>query len=40
MSTARPEEVDRFNRLAATWWNRRGPMRPLHVVNVSAPNKF
>jgi 2-polyprenyl-6-hydroxyphenyl methylase / 3-demethylubiquinone-9 3-methyltransferase len=33
MSTARPEEVARFNRLAATWWNRTGPMRPLHVVN-------
>ena len=26
-------EVDRFNRLAATWWNSAGPMRPLHVVN-------
>jgi len=26
-------EVDRFNRLAATWWDSRGPMRPLHVVN-------
>jgi 2-polyprenyl-6-hydroxyphenyl methylase/3-demethylubiquinone-9 3-methyltransferase len=33
MSTVRPEEVERFNRLAATWWNRSGPMRPLHVVN-------
>lgn len=33
MSTVRPEEVERFNRLAATWWNRTGPMRPLHVVN-------
>lgn len=26
-------EVDRFNRLAATWWDSAGPMRPLHVVN-------
>jgi 2-polyprenyl-6-hydroxyphenyl methylase/3-demethylubiquinone-9 3-methyltransferase len=33
MSTVLPEEVERFNRLAATWWNRTGPMRPLHVVN-------
>jgi 2-polyprenyl-6-hydroxyphenyl methylase/3-demethylubiquinone-9 3-methyltransferase len=26
-------EVDRFNRLAATWWDSAGPMRPLHVIN-------
>jgi 2-polyprenyl-6-hydroxyphenyl methylase/3-demethylubiquinone-9 3-methyltransferase len=26
-------EVDRFNRLAATWWDSTGPMRPLHVIN-------
>ncbi len=26
-------EIDRFNRLSATWWNRAGPMRPLHIVN-------
>jgi 2-polyprenyl-6-hydroxyphenyl methylase / 3-demethylubiquinone-9 3-methyltransferase len=32
-STIRSDEVARFNRLAATWWNRTGPMRPLHVVN-------
>lgn len=31
--TARVDEVQRFNRLAATWWNRTGPMRPLHVIN-------
>jgi 2-polyprenyl-6-hydroxyphenyl methylase/3-demethylubiquinone-9 3-methyltransferase len=31
--TVRPDEVERFDRLAATWWNRSGPMRPLHVVN-------
>ena len=26
-------EIDRFNRLSATWWNSAGPMRPLHVIN-------
>ncbi len=26
-------EIERFNRLSATWWNSTGPMRPLHVVN-------
>ena len=26
-------EIERFNRLGATWWNSAGPMRPLHVVN-------
>jgi 2-polyprenyl-6-hydroxyphenyl methylase/3-demethylubiquinone-9 3-methyltransferase len=26
-------EIERFNRLGATWWNPEGPMRPLHVVN-------
>ncbi|MEX1165535.1 MAG: bifunctional 2-polyprenyl-6-hydroxyphenol methylase/3-demethylubiquinol 3-O-methyltransferase UbiG, partial [Hydrogenophaga sp.] len=26
-------EIERFNRLSATWWNAQGPMRPLHVVN-------
>lgn len=26
-------EIQRFNRLSATWWNPKGPMRPLHVVN-------
>jgi 2-polyprenyl-6-hydroxyphenyl methylase/3-demethylubiquinone-9 3-methyltransferase len=33
MSTVRAEEIGRFDRLAATWWDRSGPMRPLHVVN-------
>lgn len=33
MSTLLPQELERFNRLAATWWNPQGPMRPLHVVN-------
>jgi 2-polyprenyl-6-hydroxyphenyl methylase / 3-demethylubiquinone-9 3-methyltransferase len=31
--TAIVSEIDRFNRLSATWWNAAGPMRPLHVVN-------
>jgi 2-polyprenyl-6-hydroxyphenyl methylase/3-demethylubiquinone-9 3-methyltransferase len=26
-------EVDCFNRLATTWWDSAGPMRPLHVIN-------
>ena len=26
-------EIQRFNRLSATWWNPVGPMRPLQVVN-------
>ncbi|MGC2140759.1 MAG: bifunctional 3-demethylubiquinol 3-O-methyltransferase/2-polyprenyl-6-hydroxyphenol methylase, partial [Methylovirgula sp.] len=28
-----PEEVARFDRLAETWWNPRGPMRALHQFN-------
>ena len=31
--TARSDELRRFNRLAATWWDASGPMRPLHVLN-------
>jgi 2-polyprenyl-6-hydroxyphenyl methylase/3-demethylubiquinone-9 3-methyltransferase len=27
------EEVGRFNALASRWWDRRGPMRPLHAMN-------
>ena len=26
-------EVERFERLAATWWNQQGPMRALHAMN-------
>jgi len=33
VSTVRADEVGRFERLAATWWDSTGPMRPLHVVN-------
>ncbi len=28
-----PEEVSRFNRLAAEWWDPAGPMRALHAMN-------
>lgn len=31
--TAIASEIERFDRLSATWWNPSGPMRPLHVVN-------
>ena len=31
--TAIASEIERFNRLSATWWNSRGPMRALNVVN-------
>lgn len=28
-----PEEVARFDRLAAEWWDPQGPMAPLHAMN-------
>ena len=31
--TAIAAEVERFNQLSVTWWNKQGPMRPLHVIN-------
>lgn len=31
--TARPDEVARFDALAATWWDPAGPMWPLHRLN-------
>ncbi|MGV6871169.1 bifunctional 2-polyprenyl-6-hydroxyphenol methylase/3-demethylubiquinol 3-O-methyltransferase UbiG [Pseudochelatococcus sp. B33] len=31
--TVDAEEVARFDRLAETWWDERGPMRPLHRFN-------
>jgi len=31
-STARPDEIARFDAWSATWWDARGPMRPLHVT--------
>lgn len=33
LMTTIASEIERFNRLSATWWNPEGPMRPLHVVN-------
>ncbi len=32
-STVSAAEVARFNALAARWWDRTGPMRPLHAMN-------
>lgn len=32
-STVIPAEIARFDAWSATWWNPRGPMRPLHVTN-------
>ena len=31
--SALPHEIDKFNRLAAEWWNPAGPMAPLHAMN-------
>jgi 2-polyprenyl-6-hydroxyphenyl methylase/3-demethylubiquinone-9 3-methyltransferase len=33
MTTIDAAEVDKFDRLAAEWWNPRGKFRPLHVFN-------
>src|SRR3712207_8396028 len=32
-SSVDPEEVERFSKLAETWWDPRGPMAPLHKFN-------
>jgi 2-polyprenyl-6-hydroxyphenyl methylase/3-demethylubiquinone-9 3-methyltransferase len=32
-STVDAAEIERFSRLAATWWDARGPMAPLHKFN-------
>ena len=32
-TTSDPAEIQRFNQLAATWWNPDGPMWPLHLLN-------
>ena len=32
-TTVDAAETERFNQLSDTWWNRAGPMRPLHVIN-------
>ncbi|MGI9450215.1 MAG: bifunctional 2-polyprenyl-6-hydroxyphenol methylase/3-demethylubiquinol 3-O-methyltransferase UbiG [Geminicoccaceae bacterium] len=31
--TADPVEIERFDILAADWWNEQGPMAPLHKLN-------
>ena len=31
--TALPGEITKFGRLAARWWDPRGPMAPLHAMN-------
>jgi 2-polyprenyl-6-hydroxyphenyl methylase/3-demethylubiquinone-9 3-methyltransferase len=31
--TALPGEIEKFDRLAARWWDPRGPMAPLHAMN-------
>jgi len=32
-SSAKPEEIARFDALAARWWDASGPMKPLHMIN-------
>jgi 2-polyprenyl-6-hydroxyphenyl methylase/3-demethylubiquinone-9 3-methyltransferase len=32
-TSVKPDEITRFNALAAKWWDPRGPMRPLHMMN-------
>ena len=32
-STTDPDEIDRFDALAESWWDPDGPMRPLHRLN-------
>ena len=32
-TTSNAAEIERFNALAATWWDPRGPMWPLHELN-------
>lgn len=32
-STVDPEEIARFAKLAETWWDPKGPMKPLHKFN-------
>jgi 2-polyprenyl-6-hydroxyphenyl methylase/3-demethylubiquinone-9 3-methyltransferase len=33
MGTIDESEIERFSRLASTWWDPDGPMRPLHRLN-------
>jgi 2-polyprenyl-6-hydroxyphenyl methylase/3-demethylubiquinone-9 3-methyltransferase len=32
-SSVKPDEIARFGALAARWWDRTGPLRPLHMMN-------
>jgi 2-polyprenyl-6-hydroxyphenyl methylase/3-demethylubiquinone-9 3-methyltransferase len=32
-SSVKADEIARFDALAARWWEARGPMRPLHMMN-------
>jgi 2-polyprenyl-6-hydroxyphenyl methylase/3-demethylubiquinone-9 3-methyltransferase len=32
-ASVRQDEIERFGRLAAQWWDPAGPMRPLHEMN-------
>lgn len=32
-SSARPDELEKFNRLAQTWWDEEGPFAALHAIN-------
>jgi len=32
-SSVDPQEIEKFNRLSATWWDATGPMWPLHTLN-------
>ena len=31
--SVKPDEIARFGALAARWWDKSGPMRPLHMMN-------
>ncbi len=31
--SVKPDEIARFDALAARWWDANGPMRPLHLMN-------
>ena len=33
MKTANPEEIEKFSRIAAEWWNPHGKFKPLHDIN-------
>lgn len=34
-ATVNPEEIERYNQLARTWWDPVGPMWPLHRLNAA-----